>query len=235
MLCVFYKDSFAESYSRSNSVIDTPTAYTLERGMYQVSFLAYDNGGVELKAVMGLHDNFYLGASFDVQNALGKEEPEAHAPGVITKIKFTDGWERFPVSIAIGYDSFYIGQEGKTYNSTNKLNRMIYGPYFVVTKPVYLLDEEQHLHFGVRVPLQPYYVPEDASYFVSFDIPLGNSVIFKAEGDRIYCDFSRPKEWMLNLGLKYSYLNHLGVEFDLLMQKKSRSNRVLRIEYIDEF
>jgi hypothetical protein len=40
---------------------------------------------------------------------------------------------------------------------------------------------------------------------------------------------------MLNLGLKYSYLNHIGVEFDLLMQKKSRSNRVLRIEYNDEF
>jgi hypothetical protein len=235
LLSIFYKDSFAESYSRTNNVIDTPTAYTLEKGMYQFSFLAYDRGGVELKAFMGLHDNFYLGASFDIQSALGKDDAEPHAPGVITKIKFTDGWERFPISIAIGYDSFYIGQEGKTYNNTNKLNRMIYGPYFVVTKPVYLLDEEQHLHFGVRVPLQPYYVPEDSSYFVSFDIPLGNSVIFKAEGDRIYCDFSRPKEWMLNLGLKYSYLNHLGVELDLLMQKKSRSNRVLRIEYIDEF
>ena len=226
---------FAESYSRTTYVIDSPTAFTLEKGMYQFSCLAYDRGGLELKAFMGLHDNLYLGASFDIQSALGKDDPEPHAPGVIAKIKFTDGPERFPISLAIGYDSFYIGQEGRTYNNENKLNRMIYGPYFVITKPIYLIDEEQHVHAGVRVPVQPYYVPEDASYFVSFDVPLGNSVIFKAEGDRIYCDFSRSREWMLNLGLKYSYLNHIGVEFDFLMQKKSRSNRVLRIEYTDEF
>jgi hypothetical protein len=189
LLSVSYRNSFAEYYGRTNNVIDTPTAYTLEKGMYQFSFLAYDRGGVELKAFMGLHDNFYLGASFDIQSALGKENAEPHAPGVIAKIKFTDGLDKFPISIAIGYDSFYIGQEGKTYNNDNRYNRMIYGPYFVVTKPVYLLDEEQHLHFGVRLPLQPYYVPEDSSYFVSFDVPLGNSIIFKAEGERIYCDF----------------------------------------------
>ncbi|MBN2401334.1 MAG: hypothetical protein JXN64_02945 [Spirochaetes bacterium] len=235
MLTLFQGRGFTQFYGRINYVIDTPTAYTLEKGMYNFTFLAYDRGGVELKAFMGLHDNFYLGASFDIQSAIGKEEPEPHAPGVIAKIKFTDGLERFPISVAIGYDSFYIGQEGKTYNNENKLNRMIYGPYIVVTKPIYLLDEEQHLHFGFRVPLQPYYVPEDSSYFVSFDIPIGNSVIFKAEGDRIYHDLSRREEWMLNVGLKYSYLNRIGVEFDLLMQKKSRSNRVLRIEYNDEF
>ncbi|MFH0977385.1 MAG: hypothetical protein V1874_16520 [Spirochaetota bacterium] len=235
LLFVFNNNSFAEFYGRTNTVIDTPTAYTFEKGMYQFSFLAYDRGGIEIKAFMGLHDNFYLGASFDIQSALGKEDAEPHAPGVIAKLKFTDGWQRFPVSIAIGYDSFYIGQEGKTYNNENKLNRMIYGPYFVVTKPIYLLDEEQHLHFGVRVPMQPYYVPEDTSYFCSFDIPLGNSVIFKAEGERIYYDFSRHREWLLNLGLKYSYLNHIGLEFALLMQKNDRANRIIRVEYNDEF
>lgn len=232
---ISYKGSFAQYYGRTNTVIDTPTAYTLDRGMYQFSFLGYDNGGVELKAFIGLHDNIYLGASFDIQNALGKDEPEAHAPGVIAKLKFTDGWDRFPISFAIGYDSFYIGQEGQTYNNENKLNRMIYGPFFVVTKPIYLLDEEQHVHFGIRVPVQPYYVPEDTSYFTSFDIPLGNSVIFKAEGERIYYDFSRKREWMLNLGIKYTYLYRFAVEFDILMQKNDRANRILRIEYNDEF
>jgi len=234
-IILFSNNLFAEYNNRSNVVIDTPTAYTLDRGMYQFSFLAYDNGGVELKAFMGLHDNFYLGASLDVQSLLGKKDAEVHAPGVIAKLKFTDGWERFPISIAIGYDSFYIGQEGKTYNNENKLDRMIYGPYLAVTKPIYLLDDEQHFHFGIRVPMQPYYVPEDTSYFASFDIPIGKSVIFKAETERIYYNLERHREWLLNLGLKYSYLNHLGVEFAVLMQKKDRANRILRIEYIDEF
>lgn len=230
-----YKYAHAQFFGRTTTVIDTPTAYTIERGMYQFSFLGYDNGGVEFKAFIGLHNNLYLGASFDIQSALGKDEPEAHAPGVVAKIKFTDGWDRFPISFAIGYDSFYIGEEGRTYNNENKLNRMIYGPFFVITKPIYLLDAEQHIHFGMRLPVQPHYVPEDTAYFLSFDIPLGESVTFKTEGERIYYDFSRPREWMLNVGLKYTYMYRLGVEFDVLMQKNDRANRILRIEYIDEF
>lgn len=236
VLSLFFTGNlYSQYHGRTNIVIDTPTAYTLDRGMYQFSFLGYDNGGVELKAFIGLHQNIYLGASFDIQSAIGKDDPEPHAPGVVAKIKFTDGWERFPISLAVGYDSFYIGEEGRTYNNENDPNRMIYGPFFVITKPIYLLDEEQHFHFGMRLPVQPYYVPEDASYFASFDIPMGESFMFKAEGERIYYDLSKPREWMLNLGLRYTYLYRISVEFDILMQKNDRGNRILRIEYNDEF
>jgi hypothetical protein len=226
---------YSQSYKRDAAVIDTPTAYTLDRGMYEFSFLAYDNGGVELKAYIGLHDNLFLGVSVDVENALGKDEARPNVPGVIAKLKITDGWETFPISFAIGYDSFYMGQVGKTENYENELNRMIYGPYIVVTKPIYLLYDEQHIHFGVRVPAQPYYVPEDASYFLSLDIPVGEFVIFKAESERVYYNFERHDDWLLSFGLKYSYFNHIGVEIDVMLQKHERANRLLRIEYTDEF
>jgi hypothetical protein len=226
-------------------VIDTPTAYTLTRGTYQVSVLGYDRGGVELKTLIGLHDNVFLGVSFDVQNAIGKERTEPNVPGVVAKIKFTDGWERFPISIAVGYDSFYIGQQGRVYlnetepnennYSDNELNRMIYGPYFVVTKPIYLLDEEQHVNFGMRVPTQPNYVPDDTSYFISLDIPMGQSFMFKMEGERIYYDFDRGREWLFNLGFRYSYMNHLGIEFGVLFQREEPAHRIIRVEYRDEF
>jgi len=226
---------YAQNYIRNTVVIDTPSAYTIGKGTYQVSFLGYDNGGVELKTFLGLHSNLFLGVSLDIQNAIGKDEPQPNVPGVIAKIKFTDGWDYFPISLAVGYDSFYIGQEGKTYNPENKLNRMIYGPYFVVTKPVYIFNDEQHIHFGLRVPTQPDYVPEDTSYFLSLDVPLGQFFIFKAETERIYYNFSRSGEWMYNLGLRYSYMGHLGVEFDFLMQHDERVNRIIRIEYNDSF
>jgi hypothetical protein len=226
---------YAQYYIRNTTVIDTPTAYTLGRGTYQFSFFDYDNGGLELKTLIGLHDNFFLGASIDVQNAIGKDEAEPNVPGVIAKLKFTDGWEMFPISFAIGYDSFYIGSEGQTENSDNELNRMIYGPYFVITKPIYLLDDEQHIHFGVRVPTQPHYVPEDSSYFLSLDFPLGEFFIFKAEGERIYYDFARHEDWLLNFGMRYSYYEQLGIEFDVLLQNGERPNRIIRVEYKDEF
>lgn len=230
-----YNSVNAQNYIRNSVVIDTPTAYTLSKGMYQASFFGYDNGGVELKAFIGLHDNLYLGMSVDINNAIGKGEAEPNVPGVVAKLKISDGWETFPISFAFGYDSFYIGEEGRTPNSENELNTMIYGPFFVVTKPIYLFYDEQHLNFGIRVPAQPHYEPGDTAYFLSFDIPIGESITFKAEGERIYYDFSRPREWLLNIGLKYSYLNHLGIEFDVMLQRQDRANRIIRIEYNDEF
>ncbi len=234
-IILFPKDAFAQSYNRSTMVIDTPTAYTLDRGIYQFSFLAYNNGGVELKGLIGLHDNLFLGVSVDFESFIGKDKMKPNIPGVIAKLKITDGWETFPISFALGYDSFYIGEEGRVDDAENELDRMIYGPYFVVTKPIYLFDDEQHLNFGIRMPAQPYFVPEDSAYFVSLDVPLGEMFTFKIEGERIYYNFDRPREWLLNVGLKYSYLNHIGIEFDVMFQKQDRANRMLRIEYIDEF
>jgi hypothetical protein len=95
--------------------------------------------------------------------------------------------------------------------------------------------DEQHVHFGVRVPAQPYYVPEDTSYFLSLDVPIGEFVIFKTEGERVYYDFDRRDDWLWSIGLKYSYFNHIGVELDIMFQKHQRGNRMLRIEYTDEF
>lgn len=225
----------AQHYVRNTTVIDSPTAYTISRGTYQLSFLGYDRGGVELKALIGLHDNFFLGASFDVQHLIGKDAPEPNVPGVIAKIKFTDGWERFPISFAIGYDSFYIGEQGKRENDDNKLNRMIYGPYFVITKPIYLLDDEQHIHGGIRMPTQPDYVPEDTAYFIGADIPIGEFFVLKYETERVYYDFRRSDEWLHNVGMRFSYLGRMGVEFGVLFQSGERAHRIIRLEYNDQF
>ncbi len=235
ILASFSSQLHAQNYVRNTSVIDTPTAFTVPRGTYQMSLLAYEQGGVEFKAFIGIADFFYFGGSFDMENAIGKEKPILNVPGFITKLKFTDGWESFPISLAIGYDSFYIGQEGKTYNRRNRVDRVIHGPYFVVTKPIYILDDEQHIHFGVRMPMQPDYVPEDTAYFLSLDVPLGEYFIFKAEMERVYYNFTRPDEWLYNIGLRFSYQRHLGVEFDFMFQPHERVNRVVRIEYTNEF
>jgi hypothetical protein len=236
----------AQNYIRNTSVIDTPTAYTLGRGTYQLSMLGYDEGGLEFKAAIGLTDYIFLGASFDIEHAIGRNKAEPNNPGVIAKLKFTDGWERFPISLAIGYDSFYYGSESRAQNnraeedeegsnfSSDDFNRVIYGPYVVITKPIYLFDDEQHISVGYRIPTQPDYVPEDSSYFVSLDIPLGQHFILKGEMERIYYNFERNDEWLYNAGIRYTVAN-LGIEFDFMKQKNERVNRVIRVEYRNEF
>ncbi|HEY1406378.1 MAG TPA: hypothetical protein VF857_07200 [Spirochaetota bacterium] len=235
-ICLLSSQAFPEQSFHFTSEIDTPTAYTIGRGTYNLSLWGYDQGGVEFKAYIGLHDYFYLGASFDVEHAIGKEKPHANIPGVVAKIKFTDGWETFPISVAIGYDSFYIGTPGKYKDDDNDAaNRMIYGPYFVITKPIYLLNSEQHISGGIRVPAQPKFVAKDTAYFASLDIPLGKYFTLKGETERIYYNLHRPKDWLFNAGMQYSFLMKFGVEFDIICQRHERVNRVIRVEYSDAF
>lgn len=224
---------YSQQYIRNTSVIDTQTAYTINRGSYQFSFWGYHNGGVELKAIIGLFDIFYCGVSFDFQNAIGKDKPRPNIPGVVAKVKLFEGWEAFPLAIGFGYDSFYTGSHVE--NEENPLNRMLYGPYIVVTKPIYLLNDEQHISFGVRMPVQPDYNPGDTSYFLGIDFPLGELFILKMEFERIYYDFSRHNDWLWNVGLRYSYMYQLGIEFDVMLQPKENPNRIIRIEYTDQF
>ena len=79
-------NDFAENYVRGNIVIDTPTAYTLERGVYKMSFLGYDNGGVELKlwAALIQVDNHYPGLGhieLAIAGNAAKHEVEQHRHG----------------------------------------------------------------------------------------------------------------------------------------------------------
>lgn len=215
--------------------VDTPTAFTIGRGTYHVSFLGYDNGGVELKTLIGLHDQLYLGVSFDIQNAIGKDNPSMNVPGVIARLKFTDGWATFPLAIALGYDSFYIGNNGRMENSENELNRMIYGPYLVLTGPIYLVDSEQYVSFGFRVPTQPQYIPNDTSYFIALDVPMGSSFNVKTEMERVYWNLRESGDWLINFGIRYTYLEQLGIECDILWEPGELPNRILRIEYRDQF
>lgn len=227
---------YAEQSIRFTGEVDTPTAYTIGRGMYTISMVGYDGGGIDLKTFIGLHDNFFLGASFDISHAIGKDKPEPNVPGVVGKLKFTDGWEQFPISIAVGYDTLYLSKAAKEDQNDEKdmLNRMYYGPYFVITKPIYLFDSEQHISGGIRVPTQPHFYKKDTSYFLSLDIPMGEFFSLKWEWERVYYNFHRHDDWLYNTGLRYSYLK-LGIEFDFLMQMHERVNRIIKVEFNDAF
>lgn len=237
MQCAVFSQAGGMNFIPQKSIvgIDTPTAYTIPRSSYAVSLLGYDNGGMELKTLVGLHDQLFIGVSFDVQNVIGKDDIQPNIPGVIARLKFTDGWETFPISVAIGYDSFYIGREGRKENSDNELDRMIYGPYLAITKPIYLFNEEQYISYGLRVPAQPQYLPDETSYYISLDIPLGPMFRLKGEMERVYWNFRDSGDWLYNAGIRYNYLDQLGIELDVLFQKGERPNRIIRIEYYGKF
>lgn len=245
----------AEIYSqgKQTAIIDTPTAFTISRGTYKVSLLEYDNGGMEFKTFLGLHDIIYLGVSLDIQSAIGRDDPQFNVPGVIAKLKFTDGHEAFPIAIAAGYDSFYTGYEGREERDENDqddeddedgddnddvkndLNRVIYGPYFVFTGSIFLFDSEQYLSVGIRTPTQPDYKPDNTSYFASLDIPLGEYFRFQFETERVYWNFRDAEDWLFNPGLKFNYFDQIIFTFGVMIEDDEKPNRIIRIEYHGEF
>ena len=215
-------------------LIDSITAVTLPRASYDIGITAYDNGSVQTKAIIGLHDNFYLGVSFDVQSLIGHEKIIANIPGVIAKLKLTDGWEGFPVLMAVGYDAFYLGDEGKTGTSRNPFNRVIYGPYAVLSRPIFMFGMEQHIHLGVRLPVQPDYLPEDAAMYISLDFPLG-FFIPMIEINRIYFSGDRLDEVLFNFGFKIAMLENFSIELNFLTGRNQNTSRIFVLEYVDYF
>jgi hypothetical protein len=215
-------------------LIDTPTAETLMRGNFSFIFTGYNHGGILNKGLVGLHDQFYLGVSFDVERAIGQEEPKFNIPGAIAKFKVTDGSEAFPFKFAFGYDSFYAGVPGKTNNNQNPYARTLYGPYAVFSRPVWMFEQEQFFNIGFRMPMQPQYRPNDVTMFIGFEIPIGNFYIL-TELERIYFDKDKLDSVLFNLGLRYVAFEKIALELNFMMGYDVTTNRMLVVEYVDSF
>jgi hypothetical protein len=215
-------------------VIDTPTASTLFKGGYDISLWGYNNGGIFTRAMMAIHDNILLGVSFDMQHVIGSDEIVFNIPGVIARAKLTDGWDDFPLLVAFGYDAFYANDKINPATVSWSMMRMIYGPYVVLTKPVFLLSHEQHVNMGLRVPAQPIFNPDDTSLFLSFDVPFGQFVpLFEIE--RIFFDSRRLSEVLFNVGLRFELGEDLAIELNLIMGINKPASRIVTFEYIGAF
>ena len=215
-------------------IVDTPTASTLTKGNYDISLWGYNNGGIFTRAIMGVHDNIFLGVSFDVQHVIGSDKIVFNIPGVIARVKITDGWEEFPLLCAFGYDAFYTNDAIQPSQVSWTTMRMIYGPYAVVSKPVFLFNHEQHISMGLRVPVQPAFSPNDTSMFISFDFPIGKFVPM-IEIERVFFNANRLSELLFNVGLRFELSEELSFELNMMFGMNKQFSRVVTFEYTGVF
>lgn len=213
--------------------VNTQTAVTLKRGEFDTAITGYNGGGILNRNILGVHDNIYLGVVFDVENAIGQNDARLNIPGVVAKVKFTDGWADFPLLLAAGYDAFYPGARAAAQVANPNYNTIM-GPYFSLTKPIYLLGEEQHFHAGIRMPLQPVYTPEDTEMYFALDFPIGYFVPI-IEVQHLFFDSTRLKEVLFNVGLRFQFFEHLAFELDMVMGIGQKTNRMVVFEYLDRF
>jgi len=215
-------------------LIDTPTAATLPRGAFNITMLGYEQGGILNKTAVGLHDNIFLGVSFDIEHVIGRDKVKFNIPGVLARIKITDSIQDIPVLISFGYDSFYPESYQQINPDFTVNSRLIYGPYLVITKPLFTGTLEHHLHIGVRLPVQPYYQPDESSMFIGYDLPLGQFVPMM-EVEKILFNQYRLNEYRFNTGIRFNLYDSLALEINFMLTGKKETNRVVNFEYAGSF
>ena len=84
-------------------LVDAPTTNVVDYGAYRVNFRFYSAGGVLSHMSFGVFKRLNIGASWDVEQVLGSEDPKTVAPALNVKFRVYDGSQAMP-SIAVGYD-----------------------------------------------------------------------------------------------------------------------------------
>lgn len=214
--------------------VNTPSGATLLRGGYDISIWGYQDGGIFTRTMIGLSDNIMLGVSFDTEELIGNGNIKFNTPGVIARIKLTDQIGDMPLLIAAGYEPWLVPAFDTAGLPSMTSSRFLYGPYLVFTKPIFLMESEQHIHLGLRMPLQPYYAPQDTSLFISFDFPLGNFIPM-FEIDRIYFDGSRLRYVLWNFGFRLNLFDTFGIELNIVLDENGLVDRFLGFEYAGMF
>ncbi|MBU1077644.1 MAG: hypothetical protein KKH98_10150 [Spirochaetes bacterium] len=223
-------------------LIDIPTASTILRGYYNIDFLTYGGGGIQVRLAIGLTDRIMLGIIEDVGGAIGTEKTDWNIPGVMAKINIIYP-DSESMGLAIGYDSLLNGEYGKVYNNQIS-DDLVYGFYIALSKAIVLFSGEQFMHLGIRFPVLPNEARENGdniSLYTGLNIIFTPELMLMGELENFYLNKNRNKEIIYNAGLKYAFSEFLniGLYFQYTSSREinptDRPSRSLCIEYQNIF
>lgn len=204
--------------------IDSFTAYSLPKGVYQVNIDNYLNEGLLLGFNVSVFENFEMGVSFGGNHIIGKDDVDWNPrPELHLKYVFID-WEKFP-HFAVGYNSQgFGGYSGDGYDIYSKgvfltCTYGLFSPNFVLTHGFnYTFEKNEN---------------NKLSAYTGMKIHLGRGFNIVADYD-IASNDDRFEEnnGYLNSGVKWEFDENLYIEFiirDIL--ETQEVNRSLRIGY----
>lgn len=216
--------------SMETTLIDVPTAETLDR--YQASFLtrAYDHGTVMESIDFGVFPRINLGVSVAVHELLGSSSSvRVLDPDFQAKWKIYDGSLYLP-AIAVGYDGRRYG-----YGYDTKRNYTKTKDYLDDRKGGYVTFSREIIVPGLNatagVNLSDFDF-DDLYMFTGLFYHLAEQASLTAEWDNI----RNIRDSRLNLGVRF-YL-HPSLALDGAVRRVGRgdeSERVLQIRYVTNF
>ncbi len=221
LFCAAMTGARAESVQNSPNldIIDTPTTNTLLRGMYNFHMRFYEGGGLNTRAWVGFANVFMIGASFDLQNAIGQGNVNGREPKVLAKVRIIEESMAFP-AIAFGYEPQTIG-----------LTTFPMGIYAAASKTVM-----PNVIFSGGINNHNIFT----DFVVSDDLGVFAGLIWMPSVDFAFIgevnDIIQNGR-SVNVGIRYAFAPEIRIEFDFKGLTKSTADytRNLRIDYVNYF
>lgn len=225
---------------RSLSVIDCPTAATLDKGSFLLALYAYNKGGILATVDIGLSNRLMLGVSYGGTNLIGNGavtwNPQV---GVNIRYRAIDEQLSFP-ALSVGYD----GQgRGVWVDSLDRYLEKSKGLYVAASKSFRFLGSLA-VHGGLNYSFERQDKDKDLNGYLGLEKGINEELAVFAEYDLAMNDNTGRSigdgKGYLNAGIKWSFVNKLFIDFvwkDIRRNNhiSKNSGREIRINYVEYF
>ncbi|MHB2155102.1 hypothetical protein ACX8XN_11960 [Calditrichota bacterium GD2] len=225
---------------KSISIIDCPSAATLERGSFLGVLYMYNNGGMLGYLDVGVTNRMMFGISYGGTNLIGSGSVDWN-PQVAVNIRYRliDEALAFP-AIAVGYD----GQGfGRYIDSLERYEAKSKGLYAVASKSFNFLGTLA-FHGGINYSFERKDNDKDLNAFIGVEKSINTELSLFAEYDLAMNDNTGKSigkgNGYLNAAIKWTFQKKLQIDFiwkNILKNNSllQGSGREIRISYIEYF
>ncbi|RLD10753.1 hypothetical protein DRI50_10725 [candidate division KSB1 bacterium] len=225
---------------KSISIIDCPTAATMERGSFMGILQAYGDGGLLGYLEVGLTNRMMFGISYGGKNIIGNGAIDWNpVVGVNMRYRIIDEALSFP-AISVGYD----GQgHGAYLDALKRYVEKSKGLYITASKSFSFLGPWA-LHGGVNYSFERADNDKDLNGFIGLEKSFNDELSIFAEYDLGMNDNTGRSigdgKGYLNAAVKWTFQKKLQIDFlwkNILKNNSlvKGSSREIRISYIEYF
>ncbi|TFB11730.1 hypothetical protein E3V36_00330 [Candidatus Marinimicrobia bacterium MT.SAG.2] len=226
--------------SEQRTLINRPTAGSLERGSYDIELRMYPGGGLLGGIAVGLTERITFGTSFGGLNIIG-EGPVIWNPRPEANIKYRLMEESYSApALSIGFNGQGFGSWS---DSLSRYQIKSPGVYAALSKN-YSMIGNLGFHAGVNLSLENADGDEDINLWIGFDKSINEEISFLGEYDFALNDNSSKSlgsgDGYLNAALRWAFVEELIIELNVNnllgnREDSDASSRELKIIYVEFF
>lgn len=226
--------------SEQRTLINRPTAGSLDRGSYDIELRMYPGGGLLGAIAVGLTERITFGTSFGGLNIIGEGDviwnprPEAN-------IKYRLMEETYSApALSIGFSGQGFGEWA---DSLNRYQIKSPGVYAALSKN-YSMIGNLGFHAGINLSLEKDDGDGDVNFWVGFDKSINEEISFLGEYDFAINDNSDNSlgsgNGYLNAALRWAFVEQLIIELNVInllgnRKDSASASREIKIIYVEFF